>query len=154
MENGLNNKQVKTKNVALVLRYALTLENPTRAELATRTGLTKMTISNLVTDLIEKGILAESKQQALGKTGRPTCTIALSPDAPKVICLLLDPYSISVALYSLRGEASFSHGYSRGQDTDLDGLLSSALDDAFRTCVNSKVLAVSVVNSLESSEDP
>ena len=52
---------------------------PTRADLAIRTGLTKASVSSLVAELLDVGLLAESGTTRDGERGRPGVGLELSP---------------------------------------------------------------------------
>jgi predicted NBD/HSP70 family sugar kinase len=51
---------------------------PTRADLASRTGLTKASVSSLVADLVDAGLVAESGATRDGERGRPGVGLELS----------------------------------------------------------------------------
>lgn len=60
-KTGVNNKLLKQKNRGLLLKLIATGECSSRIELAQKTGLAKMTVSNIVSEFIESGILEERK---------------------------------------------------------------------------------------------
>ena len=53
--------------------------HPTRAQIAAQTGLTKASVSSLVAELIEQGLLVEIGQHRDGDRGRPGVGLGLSP---------------------------------------------------------------------------
>ena len=61
-KTGVNNKLLKQKNRGLLLKLIATGECSSRIELAQKTGLAKMTVSNIVSEFIESGILEEREK--------------------------------------------------------------------------------------------
>ena len=76
---GLNNSSLKSTNSALLVKLLLTGVATNRLQLAEKSGLTKMTISNIVGGLIENEIFAERKTESGTKRGRPGVDLVLSP---------------------------------------------------------------------------
>ncbi|ASU78958.1 ROK family transcriptional regulator [Actinopolyspora erythraea] len=62
---------VRRSNLARVLGEVRFSGTHSRAALATRTGLTKATVSNLVNELIERGLVRETGRRQAGNVGRP-----------------------------------------------------------------------------------
>ena len=86
-KTGVNNKLLKQKNRGLLLKLIATGECSSRIELAQKTGLAKMTVSNIVSEFIESGILEEREKV---QTDRPRDGIrysfsALRQGAPKLL---------------------------------------------------------------------
>lgn len=94
----------KQHNRTLVLQ-ALYLSGPlSRADVARATGLTKVTISGLVAELISEGLLHEIGQQESQRPGKPAILIDLARDAHAVIALdLSDHRRLHGAVLSLAG---------------------------------------------------
>lgn len=57
--SGSNNQDVKQKNRMLVLKLITVNKGVSRVDIAKMTGLSKMTVGNIVTELIEQGIVTE-----------------------------------------------------------------------------------------------
>lgn len=72
---------VRRSNLALVLGAIAGADpglHPTRAQVAAATGLTKASVSSLVLDLLEAGLLRELGLTARGERGRPGVGLALN----------------------------------------------------------------------------
>ena len=69
-KTGVNNKLLKQKNRGLLLKLIATGECSSRIELAQKTGLAKMTVSNIVSEFIESGILEEREKLQTDTKGR------------------------------------------------------------------------------------
>lgn len=100
-------QQLKSHNEQLVLgtifHHSPGLPVVSRAELSRLTGLTKTTISEIVGELIETGLVAET---GLGVSvgGKPPTLLQPNPNARQVICLDLGSAEFHGALSNLSGE--------------------------------------------------
>ena len=101
-KTGVNNKLLKQKNRGLLLKLIATGECSSRIELAQKTGLAKMTVSNIVNEFLENGMLEErEKVQTEGK-GRNPILLSISPRAPKLIGVHLYREGCNVILCDLQ----------------------------------------------------
>ena len=89
---------IKKYNRGKVLELIATGRCRTRKDLVSSMGLTKMAISNIVTELLEKNYLVEEEKTPAKGAGRRSMTLAVSPDAPKVLGLLLIRERVEVVL--------------------------------------------------------
>ncbi len=64
-KQGSNIKDVKIKNKLIILKLLSTNTPMSRVDLAKSTGLTKMTLSNLVTELINENMIREIESSTL-----------------------------------------------------------------------------------------
>lgn len=87
---GKNRNDYKKVNRGLVLKMVATGQCSTRADLVRGTGLSKMAISNIVSELIHQDLLVEAEPARVEELGRTPGRLVLSPDAPKVVGLLID----------------------------------------------------------------
>ncbi|MEU8175095.1 ROK family transcriptional regulator [Microbispora hainanensis] len=78
MTQALRHDAMRARNLALVLGAVGARESVTRAALAEMTGLTKTTVSKLVGDLIEGGLVVETGAVRDGERGRPGVEIRIS----------------------------------------------------------------------------
>ncbi|MEV0613793.1 ROK family transcriptional regulator [Nonomuraea sp. NPDC050404] len=69
---------MRARNLAVVLATIQRSGPHTRATLSERTGLTKTTVSSLVGDLLEAGVVSESGAVRGGERGRPGVAVSLS----------------------------------------------------------------------------
>ncbi|MER7362820.1 ROK family transcriptional regulator [Nonomuraea wenchangensis] len=69
---------MRARNLAVVLDAIHRTGPHTRAALAERTGLTKTTVSSLVADLLEAGVVSERGAVRGGERGRPGVAVSLS----------------------------------------------------------------------------
>jgi predicted NBD/HSP70 family sugar kinase len=81
-------KPIREHNLGLVLRQVAERGPRSRAALAVETGLNKSTVSSLVADLIEAGLLRDSPaEERPTKVGRPPQSVELDPGGPFVLGL-------------------------------------------------------------------
>jgi hypothetical protein len=97
----------RAHNRSLVLR-ALFHDGPTsRAAMARQTGLTRVSISELVAGLIAEGLAEDLGALEEGRVGKPAMQVALSKTAPGIIAVDLSDTDIARgAVMSMTGEVS------------------------------------------------
>ncbi|MCA2185958.1 ROK family transcriptional regulator [Nonomuraea cavernae] len=74
----MRHDSMRARNLAVVLGEIRDAGPLTRAALAERTGLTKTTVSKLVSDLLDAGVVAENGAVRDGERGRPGVAVRLS----------------------------------------------------------------------------
>lgn len=79
-DRPLRPREMRDRNRALVLDAVARLEPVTRAQLAARTGLTKSSVSSIVTELRSAGLVVEQGAQRGGDLGRPGTALTLARD--------------------------------------------------------------------------
>ncbi len=96
--------KVRKINKSVVLN-TLRLHAPiSRARVANLTGLNPGTVSNIVNDLIDEGLVAEGQEQESSKVGRPAIALSLRPDGGAVIGLEIGVDFIAVVLTNFVAE--------------------------------------------------
>jgi len=106
---GSNINQVKAHNVRMLLLNMLYDHNLSRVQLAERTGLSNTTITNLVAELLEQGLVTESdclsgETLEIRSVGRPRTGICLVPNARYVLGIHIGVGVFRVALANLQNE--------------------------------------------------
>jgi predicted NBD/HSP70 family sugar kinase len=76
----LDREGMRRHNLGLVLRAVADGDRPSRADVATVTGLHKTTVSSLVADLIARELVREAGKALDGTVGRPAVALALNGD--------------------------------------------------------------------------
>jgi predicted NBD/HSP70 family sugar kinase len=72
-----------------------------RAELARRTGLSRSTVSIVVSELVREGLVREAGEAQTAGTGRPATPLFLDPAAGSVLAVDLAPGRLTLALFDL-----------------------------------------------------
>ncbi len=102
---SLRPRDGRRANLSLVLQSLYDEPQLTRAELARQTGLTKVTISDLVAELIEEGLVAETGIVQGVRPGKPAAALAVREDTRDVLALDLSaPDLARGGVYSVRGD--------------------------------------------------
>ena len=102
---GSDSRAIRRYNLGLVLRQIADNGPRSRATLALETGLNKSTVSSLVGELIETGLLREAEQDEPlpGTVGRPPQSVELHPDGPFVLGLEINVDYLAVWATDLAG---------------------------------------------------
>lgn len=95
----------KQHNSRLILKMIYEQEEISRADIARETNLTRTTVSSIVADLMDEGLVRET---GLGPSigGKPPRLLRLAEDARQLLCLDLSASYFRGALVNLRGEMS------------------------------------------------
>jgi len=106
---GSNINLVKQHNLQVILLNLLYEPVLSRSQLAKHTNLSNTTITNIIAELIEQGIVTEKnatneKQEGLRPVGRPRTSICLEPNARFVIGVHIGVGIFRVAITNLRAE--------------------------------------------------
>jgi len=94
---------VRDVNLSLILRSIHNRAPVSRAQLASMTGLNKSTVSSLVEQLLELGLVHETGINSMG-AGRPATLLEINPQAGYVMGVEFGVDFVSVALTNFLGE--------------------------------------------------
>ncbi|MGC3953725.1 MAG: ROK family transcriptional regulator [Propionicimonas sp.] len=96
----------RRQNLALVLQSLHDEPQLSRADLARRTGLTRVTISDLVAELMADELVVETGTTAEARPGKPATMLSVRDDGRDIVALDLSaPRTISGGLFGLRGQS-------------------------------------------------
>ena len=98
----MNNQNLKYQNRGLLLRLLCTHDGVSRIQLAQRTGLTKMTVSNIIAGLMEQDYVMERAPERNAGVGRNPIILDISPGAPKVLGVQLGREGVTAVLFDLK----------------------------------------------------
>lgn len=98
----MNNQNLKYQNRGLLLRLLCTHDGVSRIQLAQRTGLTKMTVSNIIAGLMEQDYVVERAPERNAGVGRNPIILDISPGAPKVLGVQLGREGVTAVLFDLK----------------------------------------------------
>lgn len=84
----------------MILR-ALTMDDLTRSQLAVKTGISKVTVTSIITDLMHQGLVHDLGQQE-GQTGRPASLVGLASNIGTALGVDVQPQRITVYAANLR----------------------------------------------------
>lgn len=89
MVKGGNKEIFKRMNRGLLLKLLATRQCTSRIELSRTMELSKMAISNMVGELMKRGLIIESKVEQNDELGRSPIGLKIAPDAPKIVGILI-----------------------------------------------------------------
>ena len=105
MDVGGNNKTIKIQNQMLILKLIATYGGVSRIDLSKKTKLSKMTVSNLVSGLIDAGLVVEDANSidTTGKLGRNPIALRIAPNSPCVCGIAIKRGRCVIVLGDLAG---------------------------------------------------
>src|SRR5436190_17685431 len=104
-----NQRAVRRHNLGVVLRHLSEHGPRSRATIALETGLNKSTVSSLVTELIELGVLSERGAERRGVVGRPGLVVELAGDGAVGLGLEVGVDYLAVHARDLTGVVRHRH---------------------------------------------
>lgn len=87
---GINNDDLKKRNRGLLLQLIAVEEANTRMMLTRKSGLSKMSVTNIIDEFLGKKLVIEGKKEYQEIQGRNPATLEISPKAPRIIGLLIN----------------------------------------------------------------
>ena len=104
----LGHAAMRSANLSLLLRHLHAHGGRSRATLSQETGLSKASVTSLVSDLAERGLVQEGQVERLGTVGRPGTEVRLSPQHVAGVGVELNVDYIAVCLRDLAGQVRFT----------------------------------------------
>ena len=90
---------------ALLLQLLFRYGPASRADLARSSGLTKVSVSDVVGDLVAEGLLAESAAPTQGRVGKPPVLVQLAEESRQIVAVDLSADGVvTAALLNLSGD--------------------------------------------------
>jgi predicted NBD/HSP70 family sugar kinase len=131
---------------SLILQHLFAEGPASRADLARTTGLTRVTVSDLVGGLIADGLLGELGAPAETKVGKPPTLVGLLPDAMHIVALDLSSLDLMAgAIVNLSGQVKARMMVSLDGACSADAVdLAVSLAEQLRGAVDGPVLGVGV----------
>jgi len=96
------NEEVRQQNLSTVLRLVHVEGAQSRSHIGAATGLNRSTVTALVTELLELGLVRETETAPTGRVGRPSLGVG-ADDAVVALSIRPEPDAVSVALVGLGG---------------------------------------------------
>lgn len=97
-------------NRVLVLQTLISREVASRADIARETQLTRVTVSDLIAELLNEGIVEELGPSTSRKPGKPATLLRVDPDARHIVGLDLSNLGqLRAAVFDLAGEKIWEH---------------------------------------------
>ncbi len=122
---GAGSRTVRAHNRALVLDRVAAEAGTTRAKIAHATGLTRATVSVLVDDLLDNGLLVELEPDRVAR-GRPGSPLRLNPDGPGGLGVEVNIDYVSACVVDLTGAVRARRVEQVAVSTPRDGVRRAA----------------------------
>lgn len=103
LQNAANLSTIKTSNRSLILRTINAEGQVSRAELSRITGLTKTSITNIITELLGEGLVMETEAQE-SQNGRRPILLYMNKDALYALGVYISRDFVHTSMVNLRGE--------------------------------------------------
>jgi predicted NBD/HSP70 family sugar kinase len=100
--NGLNHRDMSETNKYVLLKYLATHQQLSRLDLSRLTGLSKMTITAIIGEYLEKGIVRECGQ-SVSTGGRKATLLEIDPTALLTLGICIGREYMQVGIVNLRG---------------------------------------------------
>src|SRR3954449_13431730 len=120
-------RAVRRHNLGLVLRQVVERGPRSRATIALETGLNKTTVSSLVSELMDLGLLVERGAEARATAGRPGLVVDVAREGAVALGLEINVDYLGVQATDLAGGSRYkaieaADNRRRGSDVVLDRL--------------------------------
>ncbi len=99
---GVNSLRQKQKNHGLVLKIIATGDAVSRTDISARIGLTKMAVTNIVSELMDRGFVAEADKLSNAAVGRNRVMLDIAPSAPLAVGVYISRVSVTAVLTDLK----------------------------------------------------
>lgn len=100
---GMNSADIKRRNRGLVLKNIALGSATSRVAISKATGLTKMTVGNIVQELFEGGMIDESAPVRVDATGPNPQQLKISKTAKKIIGIYISRDELTVSIGDFSG---------------------------------------------------
>lgn len=115
---GTNSSDLKLRNTSAILLRLLHRRTASRASLAHDIGVSNATVTNIVSELAENGIIEESGVRHEGQVGRPQREIRLIPSARYALGIHFDVGTIRIGIVGLLGMVLDSKTFKHSRTDD------------------------------------
>ncbi|MEV6774118.1 ROK family transcriptional regulator [Nocardia sp. NPDC051030] len=127
---------VRRRNLGLVLRHIAEHGPCARTEVATATGLAHGSVTTLVADLVDRGLIGEDDAQRSGGRGRPGRPVRLAPSRALTIAVQITSEQLRAVVADLAGAIVWREDTSHHQAPGTPEAMADALAAAVRRAEN------------------
>lgn len=146
-KTGSNIQDVKSNNRMLVLRHIAVSDGISRVDIARQTGLSKMTVGNIVTELTQADLAVETDlASSTANYGRKPIMLTLSPSSPCICGILIKRKLCQIILTDLGGKIFFQRDYAYQTLTSSEELLEIIWNLYTQCCTHTfrRILAIGI----------
>lgn len=146
MKLGKNMDDIQKANRCMVLQLLLGNEKISRVDLARRTGLNKATITNVIKEFEQMGLI-ENIGSVEASNGRKTAGITLNLSDVVTIVIRIERNAINFAICNVHGEISNFRQVNYTNDNDINQILKimkSNIQQLIDCCDGKKIMGISI----------
>jgi len=129
MALGTNNSNVKSRNLSAILLTLLLRENVSRVHLAPQLGVSTATITNLVSELIDMGLVVEEGFVKSEGVGRPQRTLKLVTSARYAIGVHINVGTVHINLTDLASNPITTYTFEHDVNAPWQSVLDQIIDN-------------------------
>jgi glucokinase-like ROK family protein len=147
---GSSSQSIKSHNLRAILLTLLRSAPVSRVRIARLTGLSTTTVTNLISELLEAGIVAEDgtePQEQRRGAGRPRTALRLVPEARCAVGVHIGVGEVYVALTDLFARPIHSHTFQHVTDAPAGDVL-AAIEDTTRQVIDASGVDPDVIVGL------
>jgi predicted NBD/HSP70 family sugar kinase len=123
LKKGKNLQDVKMGNRMLVLKLICTGQCSSRADISRKTGLSKMTVTNIVQQLLQEDLVCEGEDAVTKTVGRKGISLHPNEQSKKSIGVYISRDGITLSLLSLSARIICTHNVPIVQNDTSETLL-------------------------------
>ncbi len=135
---GVNSSDIKQRNISAILLHLLRNGSASRVLLAQQIGVSTATITNLVSELVALGLIADDglvrDLESAAPVGRPQRALKLIPTARCAVGVHIDVGRVHVALVDLIGAPLATTSFEHRLDAPWQTVLDRAASETERLC--------------------
>lgn len=131
LTSGTSSSDMKSHNISAILRTLLYQEGISRVHLAQTLGISTATITNLVGELIQTGLVIEEgtiKTNGQASVGRPQKALHIAADARYVVGIHMDVGRVYILLANLHANKIKSWQFDHALDAPPEQVLDRAVE--------------------------
>lgn len=149
-----NLQVIKNRNKNMILKIIHDNYHISRAEIKRITGLSPTTVSNLVDELIEDGLVKESGVLDTGGVGRKAISVEINPSGMYFAGIEIDSEKIVVGIYDLRFNEAFCKETKIGNYSEILNFITETLRLAEKELSTSiKAIAIGVSGIIDTKNN-
>ncbi len=147
VSSGKNQQYIKEQNRALILKLICTKQCFSRATIARKTGLNKMTVTNIINELLLAGFVKEGIASNTVKVGRKPIELLLCEDGAYSVGIYISRDFVKASLITLSADIIHEQEISMENVETEDSLLEKILnciETIIQTVDRSKILGIGI----------
>ncbi|PYG88172.1 putative NBD/HSP70 family sugar kinase [Ruminiclostridium sufflavum DSM 19573] len=134
-KRGKNLEDIQISNRSLVIRMMLRQENLSRVELANKTGLKQATITNIINELLECGLVRETGIIGDSSRGRRMIGLRINTQDFRIICVRLTRKNFVAGVYDLKAEEIYKEKVNIVSQGEVEKTL-TIIKNVIRNCMD------------------